>query len=227
MPWARPRWGFTGAFEAVALVLGRELPVRQAARLLRCSDKQRWRRIEFYGNQARALETFAGVQSVGLDVTNLLRRGHNYITVVLDVDAKRLLFATEGREHHTVVDFAVDLKAHGGDPAEVRYVCMDMSAPSAKGAVLALRQPQISYDRFHVIVMANEARDLLRRAEMRDEAPAVRGALGDSDRKTLKWLMWGKRRNPSGWSQPQINAMHWLQHSKLKSAQAWRLKIAL
>ena len=75
--------------------------------------------------------------------------------------------------------------------------------------------------------MATEAMDLVRRAEMRDDAPAVRSALGDNDRKTLKQLMWGMRRNPSGWSQPQINAMHWLQHSTLKSARAWRLKISL
>lgn len=39
--------------------------------------------------------------------------------------------------------------------------------------------------------------------------------------------MWGMRRNPSGWSQPQLNAMHWLQRSTLKSARAWRLKMAL
>ena len=75
--------------------------------------------------------------------------------------------------------------------------------------------------------MANEAMDLVRRAEMRDDAEAVRSALGTHDRKTLKQLMWGMRRNPSGWSRPQLNAMHWLQQSTLKSARAWRLKMAL
>jgi transposase len=156
---------------------------------------------------------------VGIDETSL-RRGQNYITVVHDLDAKRLLFATEGRDHQTVVDFAADLKAHGGDPGEVRHACMDMSAAYAKGVGLALPQAQISYDRFHVIAMANEAMDQVRRAEMQDDAPAVRSALGANDRKTLKQLMWGMRRNPSGWSKPQINAMHWLQHSALKSARA-------
>ncbi len=39
--------------------------------------------------------------------------------------------------------------------------------------------------------------------------------------------MWGMRKNPSGWTQPQTNAMHWLQRSSLKSARAWRLKKAL
>jgi transposase len=82
---------------------------------------------------------------VGIDETSL-RRGQHYITVVHDLDAKRLLFATEGRDHRTVVAFARDLKAHGGDPAEVRHVSMDMSAAYAKGVAMALAEAQISYD---------------------------------------------------------------------------------
>ena len=81
VPWARPGSGFTAAFEALALALCRELPVRQAAALLRCRDKQLWRRIEFYVEQARALESFEGVEIVGVDETSL-RRGQDYITVV-------------------------------------------------------------------------------------------------------------------------------------------------
>ncbi|HNM41625.1 MAG TPA: ISL3 family transposase [Giesbergeria sp.] len=226
VPWARSGSGFTAAFEALALALCRELPVRQAAQLLRCADKQLWRRIEYYVEQARALESFAGVQIVGIDETSL-RRGQNYITVVHDLESKRLLFATEGRDHQTVLDFATDLKAHGGDPAKVAHVCMDMSAAYAKGAAAALPEAQISYDRYHVVALAMQAMDEVRRAEMREDAPAVRKAIGDSERKTLKQLMWAMRRNPSGWSNGQLAAMHRLQHSALKSARAWRLKMAL
>ena len=226
VPWARPGSGFTAAFEALALALCRELPVRQAAALLRCADKQLWRRIEFYVGQARALESFAGVQIVGVDETSL-RRGQNYITVVHDLEAKRLLFATEGRDHQTVLDFAADLKAHGGDPAKVRHVCMDMSAAYAKGAGLALPEAQISYDRYHVVAMAMEAMDEVRRTEVREDAPAVRAAIGGNERKLRKQLMWAMRRNPASWSAGQIQAMHQLQHSSLKSARAWRLKMAL
>lgn len=226
VPWARAGSGFTAAFEALALALCRELPVRQAAALLRCKDKQLWRRIEHYVEQARALEDFSGVQIIGIDETSL-RRGQNYISVVHDLDAKRLLFATEGRDHQTVVDFAADLRAHGADPAEVRHVCMDMSAAYAKGVALALPEAQISYDRFHVVSMAIEAMDQVRRAEMAQDAPAVREALGGGGRKTLRQLLWGMRRNPAGWSKGQLQAMHWLQRSTLKSARAWRLKMAL
>jgi transposase len=200
--------------------------VRQAAALLRCADKQLWLRIEFYVEQARALEDFAGVELVGIDETSL-RRGQHYITVVHDLDAKRLLFANAGRDHQTVVEFARDLKAHGGNPAEVCHVCMDMSAASAKGVARALAEAQISYDRFHVVSMAIEAMDEVRRTEMTEHAQAVRAALGGDDRRTLKQLRWRMRRNPPGWSRHQISAMHCLQHSALKSARAWRLKMAL
>lgn len=226
VPWARAGSGFTAAFEALALALCRDLPVRQAAALLRCADKQLWRRIEYYVGQARALEPFSGVRIVGIDETSL-RRGQNYITVVHDLEAKRLLFATEGRTHHTVLDFVADLKAHGGDPAEVRHVCVDMSAAYALGVAKALPEAQISYDRFHVVAMAMEAMDEVRRQEMADEAHPVRAALGERRPRVLRQLMWAMRRNPATWSRSQIDALHWLQRSTLKSARAWRLKMAL
>ncbi|HRO53467.1 MAG TPA: ISL3 family transposase [Alicycliphilus sp.] len=226
VPWARAGSGFTAAFEALALALCRDLPVSQAAGLLRCTDKQLWRRIEHYVNEARALEDFAGVELIGIDETSI-RRGQNYITVVHDLDSKRLLFATEGRDHQTVLEFAQDLEEHGGNPGAMRHVCMDMSAAYAKGVGLALPRAHISYDRFHVVAMAQEAMDQVRRQEMAGEAPAVRSALGAADRQTRKQLLWAMRRNPDGWSGEQTQAMHWLQRSTLKSARAWRLKMAL
>ena len=35
------------------------------------------------------------------------------------------------------------------------------------------------------------------------------------------------RKNPAGWTAAQTTAMHWLQRSALKSARAWRLRMAL
>lgn len=226
VPWARPGSGFTAAFEALALALCRELPVRQAAALLRCADKQLWRRIAFHVEQARALESFDGVSVVGVDETSL-RKGQDYITVVHDLQAKRLLFATEGRDHSTLLKFVADLRAHGGDPAAVRHVCMDMSAAYARGAALALPQAQISYDRFHVVAMAHEAMDRVRRDELSSADAAVRGKLGTAEPGALRQLLWAMRRNPARWTSRQIHAMHWLQRSTLQSARAWRLKMAL
>jgi len=226
VPWARAGSGFTLLFEALALSLCQSMPVRQAAQLLRCNDKQLWRRIEHYVGEARKLDDMSDVKEIGIDETSL-RKGHKYITVVHDLQKKRLLFACEGKNHKTVLDFATDLQALGGKPEQIALVCQDMCAAFAKGVAQALPNAQISYDRFHVIAMANEVMDAVRREEMRNESEWVKEALGDNNRKVLKNLFWGMRRNPEDWSKNQFNAMHRLQHSNLKSARAWRLKMAL
>lgn len=226
VPWARDGSGFTLLFEALALSLCRELPVAQAANLLRVAAKRLWTRIDHYIKAARSRDDMSGVRQVGVDETSV-KKGHEYITVVHDLQAKRLLFACPGRDHETVAAFAQDLAAHGGDPAAVAHVCMDMSAAYAKGVAKTLPQAAISFDRFHVVALANEAMDAVRREEMRTQPAAVSEALGGTDRKVLKGLMWGMRKNPAGWSAKQTEAMHWLQCSNLKSARAWRLKQAL
>ena len=226
MPWAREGSGFTLLFEALALSLCRELPVAQAANLMRVAAKRLWTRIGHYVPLARAKDDMSGVRRIGVDETSA-KKGHAYITVVHDLDAKRLLFACAGRDHETVTDFAHDLTAHGGEAEAVQHVCMDMSAAYTKGATQALPKASISYDRFHVIALANEAMDAVRRDEMRTSASAVREAVGEADRKGVKRLIWAMRKNPEGWSRKQIETMHWLQRSNLKSARAWRMKQAL
>lgn len=65
------------------------------------------------------------------------------------------------------------------------------------------------------------------REEVRTQPKAVRAAALGDDRKAVKAMMWGMRKNPVSWTYHQTNSMHWLQHSNLKSARAWRLKQAL
>ena len=55
---------------------------------------------------------------------------------------------------------------------------------------------------------------------MRDEPGALAKALGTTECKTIKGLIWASPKNPGGWSIKKTNAMHWLQHSSLKSARA-------
>ncbi len=226
VPWAREGSGFTALFEALVLSLCQDLPVSQAAAMLRCNDKQLWRRIKHYVSEVRKLDDMSGVRIVGIDETSL-RKGQSYIMVAHDLEVKRMLFACEGRDHQTVVDFAADLEAHGGKPEQIQHVCQDMSAAFAKGVAQALPQAQISYDRFHIVAMASKAMDEVRREETRSEPEAIKRALGNNDRKLLKSLVWGMRRNPDDWTHKQLNAMHWLRKSNLKSARAWKLKTAL
>ena len=226
VPWARPGSGFTLLFEALGLSLCGHLPVSQAAGMLRVAAKRLWSRIEHYVHEARAKQDMSEVRIVGIDETSV-KKGHEYITVVHDLEQKRLLFACAGRDHEALAAFAQDLKDHGGEPTAIEHACMDMSGAYLKGVRASLPKAQVSYDRFHVIALANAAMDEVRSSEMREDTSAVSRELGTTDRKVLKSLMWGMRKNPKGWSAKQTSAMHWLQHSNLRSARAWRLKQAL
>jgi transposase len=226
VPWAREGSGFTLLFEALALSMCQGLPVRQAAQMLRVRDKQLWRRIDHYVGQARQKQDMSKVTFVGIDETSLAK-GQRYVTVVHDLAEKRLLFATPGKDHQTVEAFAVDLEAHGGRRTAITQICMDMSAAFLKGSRLFLPNALVSFDRFHVVALANEAMDAVRTAEWKNESAKVHQALGQLGPKERRSILWGMRRNPSGWSATQTDAMHWLQRANLKSARAWRLKMAL
>jgi hypothetical protein len=60
-----------------------------------------------------------GVAVVGIDD---LWRGQDYVTLVHDLEGKRLLFMIEGRKQGTVIDFKADLIVHGGVSTQVRKI---------------------------------------------------------------------------------------------------------
>jgi transposase len=110
VPWARSGSGFTLLFEALAIALAREMPIKIEAAHLGEHDTRIWRIVGHYVEEARARADFSEVTRLGIDETSA-RRGQDYIGLH-DMDEKRLLFATEGKGHATVRAFTEDLKAH-------------------------------------------------------------------------------------------------------------------
>jgi transposase len=166
------------------------------------------------------------VRHIGVDETSL-RKGHEYVTVMHDLQQKRLLFVTEGRDHQTLDAFVKDLAEHGGSAQAISHVSMDMSAAYLKGVQQQLPQAAICYDRFHVAALAGKAMDEVRSAEFRARPTAVAQALGELDSSERRSLSWAMRTHHAGWSQRHMQAMYSLQRTNLQSARAWRLKVAL
>lgn len=226
VPWAREGSGFTLLFEALALSLCKELPVAQAARHLRADGKALWRRIEHYIKLARAKDDMSEVRHIGIDETSL-RKGHEYVTGVHDLEQKRLLFMTEGRDHQTLEAFTKDLTEHGGSVQTISHVSMDMSAAYLKGVQQHLHGAAICYDRFHVAALAGKAMDEVRSAEFKARPTQVAQALGELDRASRRSLSWAMRTHHAAWTGRHMQAMYSLQRTNLQSARAWRLKGAL
>lgn len=213
VPWARERSGFTLLFEALVVTLARmtRMPVRAIGKLLGIRDARLWRSLRALVDEAYATVDMSAVDAVGVDEKHVGRLG--MVTVVHDQSAAtkgRVLHISQGQKAANVGEFASALTAHGGDPAGIHRCAMDMAKSYQAGARRHLPNAQICFDPFHLVKLANEALEAVRRTEVKS-VPALK-------RTRYHWL-----KDASDWTPREIN-MHWLRHSGLKTARAWRLK---
>jgi len=166
VPWSRPGSGFTLLTEALIIEMARAMPIRNVAQLLRVSDNRIWRVLEHYIDEAVERTDCSKVKAIGVDETSA-RKNHDYISCFFDMDARRLMFATEGREHQVVAAFARFLNAHNGDSSAIREVSCDMSPAFTKGVRESLPEAAVTFDRFHVAKVLGDAVERVRRSEWR------------------------------------------------------------
>ncbi|HDH27651.1 MAG TPA: ISL3 family transposase, partial [Euryarchaeota archaeon] len=167
VPWARSGSGFTLLFEALIMTLVQDLPVKALARLIGEHDTRIWRVLRHYIDEARSREDYQDVHRIGIDET-ARKRGHQYVSLFVDLDRSRVLFTTSGKDQSTVSAFADDFVVHGGDPNAVTDVCCDMSPAFIAGVEKDLPEAKITFDRFHVMKIIGDAVDKVRRAEQKD-----------------------------------------------------------
>ena len=116
-----------------------------------------------WADTAAGVDAFAGLQRVGIDEISYKRR-HKYLTVVVDHDSGRLVWASPGRERATVHAFFDALEASGqGRCAQITHVTADGAEWIAD--VVSNRCPKAirCADPFHVVGWATEALDAVRR----------------------------------------------------------------
>ena len=164
VPWARANSGFTLLFEAFVLQLVQVMPVLAAARLVGEHDTLVWRILHHYVDSARSKANHSSVTQVGIDET-AARRGHDYVSLFVDLSERKVLFVAPGKDAATVAAFALDLQAHQGDPQAITEVSADMSPAFIKGVGDHLPNASLTFDKFHVVGLVNNAVDEVRRLE--------------------------------------------------------------
>jgi transposase len=210
VPWAREGSGFTLLLEALVMLLSAEMPVEGIADLLGETDTRLWRVLIYYVEQAQAKRDWSKVRRIAVDETSA-RRGHRYVTNVLDCDGRGLLLMLEGRSAQALGSFAQALREHGGDPAQIQAIAMDMSPAFLKGAAEHFPQAQIVFDKFHVMQLAGQALDSVRR-QLQQDGAQLKGAL---------WSLRGNAWNLSLQRQKQRQALC-SQYTKLGRAMTLR-----
>lgn len=104
--------GFTLLFEAFILMLARQMPFAAVARIVGESPHRVLAVCQKYVEMACGLADYSDVTALAIDETSRAR-GHSYVTLAADADARRVLFVTEGRDAKTIEELAQYLVDHG------------------------------------------------------------------------------------------------------------------
>jgi transposase len=217
-PWEGLSTHFTKEFEAFALLLMREMPVSKAGELVGETDTRLWRMLFRQVDAAYAEADFSNVCCVGVDEMSV-RKGHEYISVFADLLAKRVIFATEGKDRETWMKFVETLEKHNGHRHSITQASMDMSKAYQAGVADTCRNAQVVFDKFHVIKNAGEAVDKVRRAEVRLGGQGVWEALYKS-----QWL-W--RKNPENLTDKEQERLAGIKDKNLCTAKAYQMRLVL
>lgn len=171
VPWeVRPNSHFTALFEAQVLVavMG-GATVKSVAGRVGESDARVWGILNRAVAEARAGADYSGVTRVGIDDT-ARARGQRYISVMADLDGRRVVAVTEGRDKGAPGRLCDQLEERGGDRSAVSEVTRDMADAYSLGCAEAMPNAAQTVDRFHVMQLFTGALDRVRAAEAKSSA---------------------------------------------------------
>lgn len=213
VPWARSGSGFTLLFEAMIMTLAKAMPVKTIASFVNEQDTRLWRIIHHYVDKGRSVADYSNVKNVGLDETSS-KRGHDYVSLFVDLEGPRILFATKGKDASTVERFKQDLINHGSSGKNIEQMCCDMSPGFIKGVREQFPDAELTFDKFHIMKIINDAVDEVRRQEQKDRPELTRSR--------YIWL-----KNPGNLKQSQIANLENLTVKKLnlKTSRAYHIRL--
>lgn len=130
------------------------------------------------------------------------------------MDTSKVLYLTEGKDSSTITRFKEDFSHHKGTPANINQICCDMSPAFIFGINNNFPGSDITFDKFHIMKLLNEALDQVRRKEQ----------LGNVLLKKTRYI-WLK--NPSSLTKKQQKELGNLKQINLKTVRAYNIKLAL
>jgi transposase len=187
VPWARHGAGFTRDFEEQVAWLACHTSKSAVTELVRIA----WRTIgaiitRVVAERGAARDPLDGLRRIGIDEVSH-RKGQRYLTVVVDHDSGRLVWAKAGRDEATVEAFFDDLGADRA--AAIRLVSTD--AGSWITNVVDRRAPNAirCMDPFHVVQWVTDALDEVRREVWNDARRNGQRALA-TQLKGARYALW-------------------------------------
>jgi transposase len=198
VPWARHGVGHTREFDAEVVWLVRQMSKTAVCLLVRIA----WRTVgEIIARvvadaDAVAGDRLTGLRRIGIDEVSY-RRGHKYLTIVVDHDTGRLVWLAEGRSRATLAEFfellgpqrCAQIDLVSADAADWIYYTVADYCPNAKQCL----------DPFHAVAWVTKALDEIRNQVLRQARRDGQKALADTV-KGARYALW---KNPQDLTERQ------------------------
>jgi transposase len=218
VPWARHDARFTRSFEDQVAWLAVNTSKSAVAELMRVA----WRTVggiceRVCAEARREVDLLSGLRRIGIDEISH-RKGQRYLTVVVDHDTGRLVWAAAGRDRKTVEEF---LDALGEERCkQIELVSCDMASWIAGPVAERLPDAVRCVDPFHVVMLATDALDEIRR-EVWNEARRSGEITAAKDLKGARYALW---KNPENLTDLQAAKLSSIQKTNAKLYRAYLLK---
>src|SRR5699024_43380 len=135
-----------------------EMPVLAVARKVGEHDTRLWRIFNYYVDKAVEKIDISNVKNIAMDETSRTR-GLKYVTIFIDMDTKQVIFITTGKSSAVLQEFCLFLDSKGVSRSQIKEFCCDMSPAFISGIEENFPDASITFDKFHVMKMVNEALD--------------------------------------------------------------------
>ena len=239
VPWARHGAGHTRPFDQQVAWLATQCSKTAITEWMRIA----WRTVgaiitRVWADTAAAVDAFAGLRRIGIDEISYKRR-HKYLTVVVDHDSGRLVWAHPGHDRATVRAFFDALEASGqGRCAQITHVSADGAEWIAD--VVSDRCPDAirCADPFHVVGWATEALDAVRREAWSNArraghtrnhgwAHGRRATVSTRTAQALRRARYALWKNPENLTDRQRAKLEWIAKTDPRLYRAYLLKEGL
>lgn len=240
VPWARHHAGHTHAFDDTVAWLAVVCSKTAVCELMRVA----WRTVgavvaRVWADTEKRVDLFAGLRRIGIDEISY-KRGHKYLTVVVDHDSGRLVWAAPGRDRATLNGFFDALGPERS--ALITHVSAD--AAEWISDVVTKRCPTAIQcaDPFHVVAWAtaaldaerrrawNDARALARKEPKRGRGRPAKDAVPPPAHerarglKNARYALW---KNPEDLTERQTEKLAWIAKTDPRLYRAYLLKEGL
>jgi transposase len=217
--WARHGSRFARAFEQQVAWLATHCSKTAICELMRISWYSVGRIVErvVADERVRVGDPLEGLTRIGIDELSF-RKGQRYITVVVDHDTGRLVWAAEGRDKKTVLGFFDQLGVERA--ARIRLVSSDLGEWITRAVMERCPQATLCLDPYHVVALATQALDEVRREVWRQARRA-----GDSNgARWLKGARWALWKRPERLTERQQAKLATIEHVNRRLYRGYLLK---